>query len=208
MKVELKLEPFHHLIIDDYYDEQSFNSVLQELISYLNLDYFESPSFGNSSFTNDGPSKVNKCFFFDSHPGIYERSVFVNFFNKFMAAYHNSVEFEEIKKTSWFFSSRFKFCHHAMVSYYGDGDSYPSHIDDGAVTWLTWINKEPKKFIGGDLFFPDFNYKIEYKNNRTVCFYSGLYHEVEKIKLSDEDGSNGRFTITHFQSSDRSEQFI
>ena len=66
---------------------------------------------------------------------------------------------------------------------------------------IFWIFREPKKFIGGDLYFPEINHKVSVRNNMGVLFPSWLNHEVDKIEMYDKMdrfNSNGRFCFSTF----------
>ena len=48
----------------------------------------------------------------------------------------------------------------SFLSYYEDGDYFKPHEDNCKLTVLNWMYKEPKRFTGGDLVFPDYNKTI------------------------------------------------
>ena len=87
-----------------------------------------------------------------------------------------------------------------QLSYYENKDGYKPHTDVFQHTALTWLFKEPKKFVGGDLVFTQSNTKVDCMYNRTVLFPSWYYHGVTQIKMNDEDLNKGfgRWAITHF----------
>ena len=87
----------------------------------------------------------------------------------------------------------------SMIAYYENSDYYQPHTDSAKYSILIWINKEPKKFTGGDLILPDFKQKIECKNNRLVLFPGYLYHQVTEIKMKGKHKiGDGRWCIVHF----------
>jgi Rps23 Pro-64 3,4-dihydroxylase Tpa1-like proline 4-hydroxylase len=207
VKLELKLEPFHHLIIDDFLGQQEFDAVLEELIEYKKMGYFGDAASTRGAISGDGSQlKTNTSFFMDAYPEI-KNSHNVNVWNGFMNWYHSSREiYNDVVKKSWLFSTRLPMKSDTLISYYSDSTEYPSHQDMSIFTWLLWINKTPKKFTGGDLYFEDFDYKIEYKNNRLICFFSRITHAVTPVKLEENyisDGTDGRFCITKFQHDDK-----
>ena len=68
---------------------------------------------------------------------------------------------------------------------------------------LVWFYKEPKKFEGGDLEFPDYETadgipKVEVRNNRILIFPSIIRHAVTTISMKEEDMGKklGRFCMT------------
>lgn len=83
-----------------------------------------------------------------------------------------------------------------LLSYYENTDHYKPHIDESVFTMLLWLWKEPKKFSGGNLYFPDVNYAVECKNNCGIIFMSNEKHAVDPIIL-DTPGY-GRYCISVF----------
>jgi hypothetical protein len=202
MKIELKLEPFHHIIIDDFYTDEEHNYVLEELFKYKSMDLFGPPMFGGSATDNFGNQlKDNTSFFLDQYPELGDTCINLKLFNRFIRNLHiEEKQSPNISNRSWFFNSELPESSSSLFSYYENGQKYEPHNDRAIYTWLTWINKEPKRFSGGNLYFPNFNYTIEYRNNRTVCFFSRLRHSVTPVVMESEfvDKDNGRFTITRF----------
>tara|TARA_R110000787_G_scaffold89528_1_gene189438 strand:- start:1081 stop:1662 length:582 start_codon:yes stop_codon:yes gene_type:complete len=87
----------------------------------------------------------------------------------------------------------------SMIAYYENSQYYEPHTDSAKYSILIWINKEPKKFTGGDLILPDLKQKIECKNNRLVLFPGYLYHEVTEVKMKGKYKiGDGRWCIVHF----------
>ena len=87
----------------------------------------------------------------------------------------------------------------SMIAYYEDTQYYEPHTDTCKYSILIWINKEPKKFTGGDLILPDLKTKIECKNNRLVLFPGMMFHEVTEVKMKGKYKlGDGRYCIVHF----------
>lgn len=87
----------------------------------------------------------------------------------------------------------------SMIAYYEDTQYYEPHTDTCKYSMLIWINKEPKKFTGGDLILPDLKTKIECRNNRLVLFPGMVFHEVTEIKMKGKYKlGDGRWCIVHF----------
>ena len=87
-----------------------------------------------------------------------------------------------------------------MVSYYENSDYYAPHRDRNDVTILCWIYREPKKFEGGDLYFPAYDSGLRVKNNRVVIFPGFIEHGVFPVEMekTDDDKKWGRYCITSF----------
>jgi Rps23 Pro-64 3,4-dihydroxylase Tpa1-like proline 4-hydroxylase len=88
----------------------------------------------------------------------------------------------------------------SMLSYYEHEDYYEPHVDNFQFTCLIWFHKIPKKYEGGEFYFPESRNVIESKHNRLLIFPSYYLHGVKKIKFKNKNNKfgQGRYTITHF----------
>ena len=57
-----------------------------------------------------------------------------------------------------------------------------------------------KKFSGGDLFFPEHNYKYECDNNSVIIFPANIKHGVSEVHINNSDyyEGHGRYCISNF----------
>ena len=87
---------------------------------------------------------------------------------------------------------------YTLINYYENSDYYLEHHDDGILTILYWIYREPKRFEGGEFYLQD--EKIELKNNRLIIFPSNIKHSVTEVRMDEEhtDKKLGRFCISQF----------
>lgn len=87
-----------------------------------------------------------------------------------------------------------------QISYHEKNDTYRKHFDSVMHTCVVWFYREPKRFIGGDLRFPQSNKVVEFKHNRMVLFPGYYLHEVDEVKMEKKDMKKGlgRYCITHF----------
>jgi len=87
------------------------------------------------------------------------------------------------------------------IRYYHNGEYYDSHTD-AAMRFLifTYFNKEPKKFSGGELYFPKYDYEFPCNNNSIIIFPSWVEHGVREVRIDDSNYYDGwgRYAITHF----------
>ena len=87
------------------------------------------------------------------------------------------------------------------VRYYHDGDYYEPHTDQ-SINFLgfSYFFREPKKFEGGELFFPKYDYKFDCPNNSLIMMPGWVEHGVSKVSISDSDYFDGfgRYAITSF----------
>ena len=89
-----------------------------------------------------------------------------------------------------------------------DGSYFRPHIDvlkhragKRRLTWVYYLNSEPKRFSGGDLLLdrPDMNpMLLEPAHGKIVVFPSAISHEVTPVRLSPDDFADARFSITGF----------
>ena len=87
------------------------------------------------------------------------------------------------------------------VRYYHDKEYYDPHTDKGfQFLAFSYFYKEPKKFNGGDLLFPEYDYKYTCDNNSMIIFPGWVQHSVEKVTIDNSDYFDGwgRYAITSF----------
>ena len=65
---------------------------------------------------------------------------------------------------------------------------------------FSYFNKEPKKFSGGELYFPKYKYKYGCENNSMIIFPGWVEHGVSEVKIKNSDyyDGYGRYSITNF----------
>ena len=87
------------------------------------------------------------------------------------------------------------------VRYYHDGEYYDPHTDKGfQFLAFSYFYKEPKKFTGGDLVFPKYDFKLPCENNSMVIFPGWVEHGVRKVTIDNSDYFDGwgRYCISSF----------
>ena len=87
------------------------------------------------------------------------------------------------------------------VRYYHDKEYYRAHLDKSTqFLAFTYFHKEPKKYEGGDLFFPEHDYEYVCDNNSLIIFPGWVRHGVNKVSIKDSDyyEGYGRYSITTF----------
>lgn len=90
-----------------------------------------------------------------------------------------------------------------LVSYYEQGDEYPTHQDSSLFTVLNYLWYEPKGFKGGNLVLwidEENGAEIELSNNSTVIMPGFQPHAVTPIDMvaGPTQSNMGRFCITQF----------
>ena len=90
---------------------------------------------------------------------------------------------------------------HTKVRYYHDGDFYEPHTDNFFdFLAFSYFYREPKRFEGGELFFPKYNYSFSCNNNSIIIMPAWVEHGVTKVSIKDSDYYDGfgRYAITSF----------
>ena len=90
---------------------------------------------------------------------------------------------------------------HTKVRYYHDGDFYETHTDYFfQFLAFSYFYREPKRFEGGELFFPKYNYSFTCNNNSLIMMPAWVEHGVTKVSIKDSDyyDGYGRYAITSF----------
>ena len=99
--------------------------------------------------------------------------------------------------------SQAKYCNWdaTKVRYYHNNDQYKPHID---MLWnflaFSYFYREPKRFSGGNLLFPKYDYEYPCDNNSLIILPSYVEHGVQEVKIDNSDyfDGMGRYAITHF----------
>ena len=194
MVIHKIIEPFPHLIIEDFYSEDELKLIWRELDFLTSANKFL-PANLDGSTTNSNALSVSLDDVYK-----YKRYSSISFVNQ-------KILLPEIKDA--FLSLNELFGHMHMVNdmfiklkYYENGHNYPKHTDVALFTGINYLYKEPKKFEGGDLYFNDHDYKVELKNNMFILFMGCLPHSVTPIQLNENAyiTGNGKYSITSFLS--------
>ena len=87
------------------------------------------------------------------------------------------------------------------VRYYHNGDYYKPHKDmffDFLA--FSYFYREPKRFEGGNLIFPKYDYEFNCEHNSLIMMPSWVEHGVSEVSINDSDyyDGYGRYAITHF----------
>ena len=203
LEAELYCEPFPLMVINNFYNQQELDLIWQE------LDFYTAP---NKLLTAENYGGVvgytnAKAIVLDDLYKNYENQKGVNFRNISNILTVNRKLFESGVLDT--FSSL-----HGCVSianktnyditkvrYYHDGQYYDPHTDKSTMFLaFSYFYKEPKKFVGGDLEFPKYDFKLPCDNNSMVIFPGWVEHGVRKVKIKNSDYYDGwgRYAITSF----------
>jgi Rps23 Pro-64 3,4-dihydroxylase Tpa1-like proline 4-hydroxylase len=185
-------EPFPHLIIEDFYNQNELKLIWQELDFLTSANKLVPANIDGSTINSNALSA--------SLDVIYKHLRYSNIY-----LINQKILSPEIKNA--FFSLSELFGHITMINtlnikikYYENGHNYHKHRDLARFTGINYLYKEPKKFEGGDLYFNDHDYKVELKNNMFILFMGCFPHSVTPIALNENAyiTGNGKYSITNF----------
>jgi len=188
---------FPYILLDDVFTDHELDGIWQELNFYSYPEKLRPPEETGSSMDQYGNVlKNNRGISLDV---VYKENRIVSnilSINRRIIADNKLIP----NHPSWWFKSLYADKDFTLLSYYEDGDYYRPHQDVSLVTCLFWFWKEPRKFKGGNLFFPDFDIEIEVKNNRGIIFPGMVFHAVDNIEMEEEDRGKGlgRWCMTQF----------
>jgi hypothetical protein len=195
MKITHLNDPFPHILISDMYEENELNLIWKELNFFI--DKLSDPiTSGSAVDEGNRPLKSGLGIWLDGIFTSRETSNILSLNRKIFSNYSEIFS----KSDHWFFKNiRFN-CDTTLISYYENGDYYKPHFDTAYVSALTWFYNQPKKFEGGDLYFTDFDYKIQVENNLALIFPSNIRHSVSEVKMkfNDLNKNNGRVCMSQF----------
>tara|TARA_B100001113_G_C20938522_1_gene547624 strand:- start:116 stop:793 length:678 start_codon:yes stop_codon:yes gene_type:complete len=201
--VGVYIEPFPHLIVENFYDEKEVELIWEELKFYTKPNKLLTPKDykGVVGSTNAHALELDV---------IYSKQLqndVVNYRNVSNILTVNRKLFTSgiLKKYSEIHDccTTSLRCTHdfTKVRYYHDGEYYKPHVDVLFHTLaFSYFHKEPKLFSGGELYFPKYNYEYPCNNNTMIIFPSWVEHGVREVKIKNSDYFDGfgRYAITSF----------
>ena len=81
------------------------------------------------------------------------------------------------------------------------GEFYEPHIDKVfQFLAFSYFYKEPKKFAGGEIYFPKYKYELTCENNSIIILPGWVEHGVREVKIQNSDyyDGYGRYCISNF----------
>ena len=189
-------EPFPHLIFNNFYNEEELDLIWEELNFYTKPNkLLEAKDFGGVvSRTNSHAINLDYAY-----PTKYRNLsnilvVNIKLFDKdILNAFSNIHECCEgclLSNTDI-----------TKVRYYHDKEYYKPHTDL-AYQFLafSYFYKEPKKYSGGELFFPKHEYEYSCENNSMIIFPGWVEHGVKEVSIDNSDyyDGDGRYCISNF----------
>ena len=189
-------DPFPHMIVENFYNDDELKLIWEELDFYTkDGKLFDAHEFGGViDKTNSKAIWLDKIFSkkYRNLSNILKvnRKLFDSAVLEAFSSVHDCCSIA-------------KFCNYDVtkVRYYHDGDYYEPHTDK-TVQFLgfTYFYREPKKFEGGELIFPKYDYTFDCPNNSLIMMPGWVEHGVSKVLIKDSDyfDGYGRYAITSF----------
>jgi len=188
--------PFPHLIVENMYDDEELELIWQE-IEFLNkFKKLNPPEEYGAAFSGTNYLTNSKALELDSV--YFDRKI-----SNILTVNRKLFKYKEIYYNLSPYHAKFLMANYdsTKIRYYCDGEYYSPHRDYLYDTLAcTYFHKFPKKFTGGELFFPEYNYEIECKNNLCIIFPAYFVHEVKQIHISDNNYNSGfgRYCMSQF----------
>lgn len=191
-----------HLVVDDFFNPNELQLVWREL-DYLTSPNRMYPPDNQYSGTAMVDGKLLKQNMVAPLMKIYNEPQYSDIFNSFKKIYDEEFNqiMDDMNNEFRYYSSSSHLSNRSFISYYENNDYYKLHKDNAILTFLYWVNKEPKSFTGGDLTIPEIGVDVEYKNNRLVVFPSHLLHSVSPVEMIGDNkplSGYGRYCISYF----------
>ena len=189
-------DPFPHMIVENFYNGDELKLIWEELDFYTkDGKLFDAHEFGGViDKTNSKAIWLDKIFSkkYRNLSNILKvnRKLFDSAVLEAFSSVHDCCSIA-------------KFCNYDVtkVRYYHDGDYYEPHTDK-TVQFLgfSYFYREPKKFEGGELIFPKYDYTFDCPNNSLIMMPGWVEHGVSKISIKNSDyfDGYGRYAVTSF----------
>ena len=190
------VEPFPHLIIKNFYNEDELKLIWEELTYYTKPDkLLDAEDYGGVVNSTNAKALVLDLIYQGKYR-VLSNILTVNrkiFNDDLLSAFSNLHDCCNI--------AQYVNNDCTKVRYYHNGEYYEPHTDR-SIQFLgfTYFYKEPKKFSGGDLFFPKHNYEYLCKNNSMIIFPGWVEHGVTEVSIDNSDyyDGQGRYCISNF----------
>ena len=187
--------PFPHLIIKNFYNEKELELIWEELNFYTKPDkLLEAKDFGGiADRTNSHAIVLDEIYNSNrklSNILTVTRKIFNSGILDVFSDIHDCCCIA--KKANWDCTK---------VRYYHNGEYYEPHTDK-SMQFLAfyYIHKEPKKYTGGEVYFPKYNCEYGCDSNSIIIFPGWVEHGVKEVKIEDSEyfDGYGRYSITNF----------
>ena len=188
-------KPFPHLIIQNFYNPEELELIWEELKFYTKPGkLFEAKDFGgvvdktnSHAIILDEIYKKNRKL---SNILTVNRKLFTSDTLDLFAEIHDCCCIANQSNNDV-----------TKVRYYHNDEYYDRHTDKSfQFLAFSYFHKQPKKFSGGELVFPKYDYYYPCDDNSMIIFPGWVEHGVSKVKINGSEYYNGyvRYAITSF----------
>ena len=195
IEVNITTNPFPHAIFRNFYNHRELNLIWEELNFYTKpnklLDVKEYKGVVGS--TNARAIILDDVY--ENHRSI-SNILTVNrkiFYEETLEVFSNISDCCSLARDCNWDTTK--------VRYYHNGEYYKPHIDK-AMPFLafSYFHKQPKRFTGGELTFPKYDYSFDCDNNSLIIFPGWVEHGVNEVSIQNSDyyDGYGRYAITSF----------
>ena len=189
-------EPFPHLIFNNFYNEQELDLIWEELNFYTKPSkLFEAKDFGGIVDSTNSHAIVLD----NLYPTKYRSISNILTVNRKLFNSDVLESFAKVDDCCAIATESNSDC--TKVRYYHDKEYYKPHTDS-AFQFLSfsYFYKEPKKFTGGSIVFPKYDYEYSCENNSMIIFPGWVEHGVKEVKIENSDyyEGYGRYCISNF----------
>ena len=190
-------EPFPHLVINNFYDDEELELIWEELKFYTKPGkLLEAKDFGGVvDKTNSHALCLDDLYMKESYRSLsniltVNRKLFASNALDVFAKIHDCCGIAPL-------------CNHDItkVRYYHNDEYYEPHTDKSfQFLAFSYFYKEPKKFEGGEIYFPKYEYELTCENNSIIILPGWVEHGVKKVKIENSDyyDGYGRYCISSF----------
>ena len=200
---EVFTDPFPHLIIKNYYNKKELELVWEELNFYTKPGkLLPAEKYGGIKGYTEAKAISLDALYIDRSPNgganfrnisdilTVSRKLFTSGILDEFSKIHDCCSLAS--KTNNDFTK---------VRYYHNGEAYAPHIDKTyQFLAFSYFYKEPKKFTGGELMFPTYDYELTCENNSIIIMPGWVKHGVNEVKIEDSNyyDGYGRYCISNF----------
>lgn len=198
-KVHVYTNPFPHLIVEEMYDQDELSLIWEELNFLTKPGKLWDPEKYQASPSSNGKYQTeSKAVILDFLYSERSTSNILEINRKLFNGPYRKIFSEIAPHCVLAIRTNYDI---TKIRYYHDKDYYEPHVDTTFdFVSFTYFHKNPKKFSGGELFFPEYNYKFECNDNCMILIPSYVEHEVKKVSIKNSDYYDGwgRYCMTQF----------
>lgn len=195
LAAEVFEEPFPHMIIHNFYNEEELQLIWEELNFYTKpKKLLEAKDYGGVVDSTNAKALCLDQLYVNHRDLSNILTVNRKLFDKdiLKAVQEMGGEFSIAPYVNYDITK---------IRYYHDQEYYDPHTDRSFhFLGFSYFYKQPKRFNGGELFFPKHNYDYMCENNSMIIFPGWVMHGVKKVTINNSDyfDGYGRYAITSF----------